>query len=102
MYKSDRTSIASGIDENVGPWRKRALIVLFIMIKVVVIVVGRFVGKIGRELGNLVELIVGNGGMVVLIGPGVTLAGLVVVVVVLKGTVCVVEIVVVSVYCQKI
>lgn len=95
MYKSDRTSIASGIDENVGPWRKRAFIVLFIMIKVVVIVVGRFVGKIGRELGNLVELIVGNGGMVVIIGPGVTLAGLVVVVVVLKGTVCVVEIVVV-------
>lgn len=94
MYKSDRTSIASGIDENVGPWRKRAFIVLFIMIKVVVIVVGRFVGKIGRELGNLVELIVGNGGMVVLIGPGVTLAGLIVVVV-LKGTVCVVEIVVV-------
>lgn len=41
------------------------------MMKVVLMVVGIFVGKIGRELGNLVELMVGNGGKVEVIGVGV-------------------------------
>lgn len=64
---------------SVGPSRNRAFTVLFIIMNVVVIVVEPFVGNIGSELGKRVELTVGNGGAVVLIGGGVTIAGLVVV-----------------------
>lgn len=60
---------------GVTPLRKRMLIVLFMIINVVRIVVGPFGGKMGRELGNRVELTVGNGGKVVVIGAGVTITG---------------------------